>query len=63
MASIKNRSRYTVSVTRRAELTRSFPHTAKARANQYYAALRSQGLTPRMHQGCDASCRGSPPRP
>ncbi len=54
MASITNRSRYTVSVTRRPELTRSFPHTAKARANEYCGMLRQQGLTPRLSQGSDA---------
>ena len=55
MASITNRSRYTVSVTRRPELTCSFPHTAKARATEYCAMLRSQGVKPRMRQGTDAS--------
>ncbi len=54
MASITNRSRYTVSVTRRSELTRSFPHTAKARATEYSATLRAQGLKPKIRQGTDA---------
>lgn len=54
MASITNRSRYTVSVTRRPELTRSFSHTAKARANEYCATLRAQGLKPKIRQGTDA---------
>ena len=54
MASITNRSRYTVSVTRRPELTRSFPHTAKARATEYCATLRAQGLKPKLRQGTDA---------
>ena len=54
MASITNRSRYTVTVTRRPDLTKSFPHTAKARANEYCESLRRQGLTPRLSQGHDA---------
>ena len=54
MASITNRSRYTVTVTRRHDLTKSFPHIAKGRATEYCATLRSQGLTPRLSQGSDA---------
>jgi hypothetical protein len=48
MASITNRSRYTVTVTRRPDLTKSFPHTAKGRATEHCESLRRQGLTPRL---------------
>ena len=54
MASITNHSRYTVTVTRRPDLTKSFPHTAKGRANEYCESLRRQGLKARLSQGNDA---------
>jgi len=36
MATLTNRSRYTVSVTRRPDLTRTFPHTAEERWLRFF---------------------------
>ena len=51
MASFINRSAYTVSVPRRADLTRSFSHENVAAARHYLKALREQGHTARLEQG------------
>jgi integrase len=53
MASFSNRSRYTVSVTRRPDLARTFPHTALGRATEYRDSLRRQGHNAKLRQGDD----------
>ena len=58
MASIINRSRYTVTVPNRARsqgksLTRTFPYSKRADAEAYMNALIEQGLTPDITQGTD----------
>lgn len=58
MASIINRSRYTVTVPNRARgqgksLTRTFPYSKRADAEAYMKALIEQGLTPDITQGTD----------
>lgn len=51
MATLSNRSQYTVRVPRHADLTRSFSHENVAGARQYLKALREQGYAPRLEQG------------
>lgn len=43
MASITNRSKFFVTVTKRNDLYREFPHSALAKANAYLVSLREQG--------------------
>lgn len=65
MASIENRSRFQVSVKNRSELTKTFAHTSKSKAEEYCQSLASQKLKPKLtrlddtfivrirSQGCD----------
>ncbi len=53
MATIENRSRYTVSVKHRPDLTREFPHDKAGSAQSYLKALRHQGYKPVLTQGED----------
>jgi integrase len=53
MATIENRSRFTVTVRHRADLTRAFPHTEAEQARAYLEALRGQGYKPVLTQGDD----------
>jgi integrase len=53
VATIENRSRYTVTVRHRADLTKQFPHTQAAQARAYLTALRAQGYRPVLTQGED----------
>jgi len=53
MATIENRSRFTVTVRHRADLTREFPHTEAEQARAYLEALRGQGYKPVLTQGDD----------
>ncbi|WP_345811821.1 site-specific integrase [Paraburkholderia sp. PREW-6R] len=48
MASIENRSRYEVTVRNRDDLTKTFPHTAKSRAETYCQLLTAQRLKPKL---------------
>jgi integrase len=50
MATIENRSRYTVSVKNRIELYREFPFTQLKQAKQYVAELGKQGCAPTLSQ-------------
>lgn len=50
MATILNRSRYTVTVKHREDLYKEFPCTAKLAAREYCKSLRSQGLKPKVAQ-------------
>ncbi|MCI2809705.1 tyrosine-type recombinase/integrase [Eoetvoesiella caeni] len=50
MATILNRSRYTVAVKHREDLYKEFPCTAKQAAREYCKSLRSQGLKPKVAQ-------------
>lgn len=51
MADFTNRSPFTVTVPRRANLTRTFPFSREKDAKSYIAKLREQGLEPRVEQG------------
>jgi integrase len=53
VATIENRSRYTVSVKHRPDLTREFPHDKADSAQSYLKALRHQGYKPALTQGED----------
>ena len=53
MATLINRSSFTVRVPPRAELTRSFSHENVEGARQYLESLRAQGHVPRLEQGDD----------
>ena len=55
MAAIENRSRYTVSVKRRPDLAKVFPHDRKARALEYLDTLLDEALRGRPRTG-----RGQP---
>lgn len=50
MASIENRSNYQVTVKNRDDLTKSFPHTAKKKAEAYKRSLEAQNFKPRLIQ-------------
>lgn len=50
MATILNRSRYTVTVKHREDLYKEFPCTAKQAAREYCKSLHSQSLKPRVAQ-------------
>jgi hypothetical protein len=50
MASIENRSRYTVTVKHNDALARTFPFTELEQAQAYSQALRRQGYKPRLRQ-------------
>lgn len=51
MATLINRSRYTVRVARKPELDREFPHTEVEAAREYLKSLREQGHPGRLEQG------------
>lgn len=53
MATIQNRSRITVKVKRRHDITRSFPYNALDKVEAYVKELRSRGLRPEAKQGDD----------
>lgn len=53
MATIQNRSRITVSVKNRRDLTRSFSYNALDKVEAYVAELRGNGLRPKATQGDD----------
>ena len=48
MASIENRSHYTVTVKHRDDLTRTFAHSAKKKAEAYCQSLKDQRLKPKL---------------
>ena len=48
MASIENRSHHLVTVTNRDDLTKTFAHSSKAKAEQYCKSLEAQKLKPRL---------------
>jgi len=48
MASIENRSRYQVSVKNRDDLTKTFAHSSKSKAEEYCQSLEAQKLKPRL---------------
>lgn len=48
MASIENRSHYEVSVKHRTDLTLTFAHSAKSKAEEYCQSLKDQGLKPKL---------------
>lgn len=48
MATVVNRSRFTVTVSRRPDLARTFPYTAEKKAIAYAAELKGRGLAPRL---------------
>lgn len=48
MASIENRSHYEVSVKHRSDLTQTFAHSAKSKAEEYCQSLKDQGLKPKL---------------
>lgn len=54
MATIENRSRYTISVKNREDLYREFPFTQLAKAKQYATELKAQGYKPFAGQKEDA---------
>ncbi|MBN9373629.1 site-specific integrase [Hydrogenophaga sp.] len=53
MATIQNRSRITVTVKNRPDVTRFFPYNALGKVEAYVKELRSQGLRPAAKQGDD----------
>jgi integrase len=53
LASIENRSRFTVTVKHRPDLTRPFPHTEAQAARGYLESLRAQGYKPVLTQAED----------
>lgn len=53
MATIQNRSRITVTVKNRPDLTRSFSYNALDKVEAYVAELRGHGLRPKAAQGDD----------
>ena len=53
MATIENRSRFTVSVKHRPDLTQEFPHDKAGPAQAYLKALRAQGYRPTLTQAED----------
>ena len=53
MATIQNRSRITVTVKNRNDLTRSFSYNALDKVEAYVAELRSKGFRPKAEQGDD----------
>lgn len=48
MATVINRSRFSVSVSKRPELTRTFPFTAENKAKAYATVLKADGHLPRL---------------
>jgi hypothetical protein len=48
MASIENRSQYQVTVKHRDDLTQTFAHSAKEKAEAYCAFLKRQRLKPKL---------------
>lgn len=48
MATVVNRSRFTVTVARRPDLARTFPYSAEKKALAYAAELKGRGLAPRL---------------
>ena len=48
MASIENRSRYQVSVKNRDDLTKTFSHSSKSKAEEYLRSLAAQKLKPKL---------------
>ncbi len=50
MATVVNRSRFSVTVARRADLARTFPYNAEKKALAYVAKLRAQGHQPKLSQ-------------
>lgn len=48
MASIENRSHFEVSVKHRSDLSQTFAHSAKHKAEQYCQSLKDQGLKPKL---------------
>ena len=48
MASVENRSHYQVSIKHRDDLTRTFAHNAKKKAEEYCASLTQQRLKPKL---------------
>ncbi|WP_322035234.1 site-specific integrase [Burkholderia cenocepacia] len=48
MASIENRSHYEVSVKHRDDLTQTFAHSAKKKAEEYCRSLKAQGFKPKL---------------
>lgn len=48
MASIENRSRYQVSVKNREDLTKTFAHSSKSKAEEYCQSLELQKLKPKL---------------
>ncbi len=59
MATLTNRSGYTVRVPRRAELERTFSHEDLKGAHQYLKELRQQGHSPKLEQGMSTGTCGS----
>lgn len=53
MAAIENRSRYTVSVKRRPDLAKDFPHDRKAKAVEYFDGLIDEGYEAVLEQADD----------
>jgi hypothetical protein len=53
MASIENRSRYQVSVENRDDLTKTFAHSSKLKAEEYLQTLATQKLKPRLSRWDD----------
>lgn len=53
MATIQNRSRITVTVKNRPDVTRSFPYNALNKVEAYVKELRSQRFRPEAKQGDD----------
>ena len=53
MATIQNRSRITVTVKNRPDVTRSFPYNALEKVKAYFEELRSRRLRPAAKQGDD----------
>ena len=53
MATIQNRSRITVTVKNRRDLTRSFSYNALDKVEAYVGELRSKGFRPKAEQGDD----------
>ncbi|MEW5966010.1 MAG: site-specific integrase [Pseudomonadota bacterium] len=48
MATVANRSRFSVTVARRPDLARTFPYSAEKKAHDYAAELKGRGLAPRL---------------
>ena len=53
MASVENRSRFTVSVKHRPDLTIEFPHTRRSDAIKYLESLRDKGYKPAIARADD----------